>query len=734
MSASALDAAGSAPVAAAPAAEEKSRAQAAMEATYGAAPGKEAAADGEEFYEDDEDDEEDDDEPWTLFSDFIDENGAAGVRRPANGGAAGPGVLGKAGAAGLGGLGGGGGGGGAAAKEFGASASRVQVGDFSSRNVGSAVSTSARESEKKLDKDRVRHKDKADRATSEQVLDPRTRQMLDKLVSNGTLRAIHGCISTGKEANVYYAESAEGDRAVKIYKTSILVFKDRDKYVTGEYRFRHGYCKSNPRKMVKVWAEKEMRNLKRLYSEGLPCPLPVALKNHVLIMSFIGSAEGQAAPRLKNAELNARQMRDAYAQVVRLMRRMYHRCRLVHADLSEYNLLYFDGLVYVIDVSQSVEHDHPHAMDFLKKDAENMTRFFATAGGHSSAVATMSVQELFEFVTRDDLADDDATIDAYLADMARKVEARARSGAAEPTAAEQVAAAVFLGAPVLRRLDEIDDYEKEFALQKKAGAVESFRADAIHNLAIHGSANQTKQQQQVPKEEAKAAAPVPKPAKAVAPAVAAKATAAAAAAPAAAPAASKAHAAHAHAAKPSAKAVVAPPTLAAARDQDLFAGLLLPQAGDQDTLTNAASTLPEPGYVSDGAEDEDEEDEDDEEEDDLPANANHTLAKSRRVMTHVTFGDDDEDDSDEDDDDDDEDDDEDDESDSGDEGKSDHEDGEGAAHGPGTPGWVERPVLTAEQLRAERKAQKKQAKEAQAEKRKTKMKKKDKKKKLKSKK
>lgn len=50
---------------------------------------------------------------------------------------------------------------------------------------------------------------------------------------------------------------------LQVYKTSILIFKDRDKYVSGEFRFRHGYCKHNPRKMVKTWAEKEMRNLIR---------------------------------------------------------------------------------------------------------------------------------------------------------------------------------------------------------------------------------------------------------------------------------------------------------------------------------------------------------------------------------------------------------------------------------------------------------------------------------------
>lgn len=40
-------------------------------------------------------------------------------------------------------------------------------------------------------------------------------------------------------------------------------FRDRDRYVQGDYRFRYGYCKHNPRKMVKTWAEKEMRNLMR---------------------------------------------------------------------------------------------------------------------------------------------------------------------------------------------------------------------------------------------------------------------------------------------------------------------------------------------------------------------------------------------------------------------------------------------------------------------------------------
>ena len=85
--------------------------------------------------------------------------------------------------------------------------------------------------------DRLRVRDKKDRATAEQVMDPRTRMILFKLMNRGFITQINGCISTGKEANVYHATGKDDTQlALKIYKTSILVFKDRDKYVTGEFR------------------------------------------------------------------------------------------------------------------------------------------------------------------------------------------------------------------------------------------------------------------------------------------------------------------------------------------------------------------------------------------------------------------------------------------------------------------------------------------------------------------
>eukprot|EP00163_Fabomonas_tropica_P015021 TRINITY_DN2737_c1_g2_i2.p1 TRINITY_DN2737_c1_g2~~TRINITY_DN2737_c1_g2_i2.p1 ORF type:complete len:645 (-),score=209.11 TRINITY_DN2737_c1_g2_i2:82-2016(-) len=322
--------------------------------------------------------------------------------------------------------------------------------------ISSKVTGTLKQHERAVEAIRVRTKDKSDRATSEQVLDPRTRLILFKMLSKGVVNVVNGCLSTGKEANVYHATNEAGSEfAIKIYKTSILVFKDRDRYVSGDYRFRKGYSKHNPRKMVRTWAEKEMRNLARLEAAGIPCPHPILLRQHVLLMDFIGK-EGWPAPKLKDAKLSDSKMRAAYGDCIRLMRRMYHDCRLVHADLSEYNMLYYKNTLYFIDVSQSVEHDHPHAIEFLRMDCKNVTDYFAR-----NKVRTMSYRELFDFITDPSITADN--IDAYLEKMMEIVGNRSSNVTAE----EEVSANVFQQVFIPKTLDDVVHFERDLA---KAGS------------------------------------------------------------------------------------------------------------------------------------------------------------------------------------------------------------------------------------------------------------------------
>ena len=250
---------------------------------------------------------------------------------------------------------------------------KINIDDFEGPNLNQSVTNVLNEKNRTIENNRMRVKDKSDRATAEQVMDARTRIILFKMLNKGIIDEINGCISTGKEANVYHARSKTGiEFAIKIYKTSILVFKDRDKYVSGEFRFRHGYCRSNPRKMVRTWAEKEMRNLNRLQQGGIKSPKPILLKSHVLLMDFIGE-NGFPCPKLKDAVLQTSEPRKLYRECVEIMWKLYNKCKLVHADLSEYNILYHEESLVIIDVSQAVEHEHPMAFEFLRKDCTNIT-------------------------------------------------------------------------------------------------------------------------------------------------------------------------------------------------------------------------------------------------------------------------------------------------------------------------------------------------------------------------
>ncbi len=320
--------------------------------------------------------------------------------------------------------------------------------------------------------DQGRDKDKADRATSEQVLDQRTRMILLQLINRGVLGEVHGAISTGKEANVYGAvahpDGPEGpaiQRAIKVYKTAILSFKDRERYITGEHRFRPGAEKGSNRRMVRLWAEKEFRNLRRIHAAGIACPEPVQLRLHVLVMGFLGDRRGYAYPRLRDAAVPAaadaegggeEPWRYLYVQLLGIMRRLYQVCRLVHADLSEYNILYDRQRLYIIDVSQSVEHDHPRSLEFLRMDIKNTGDFFRRQG-----VDTLPDRAIFDFIIAPGGAVEEPALEQA---VDRLYAARSAAGADEgPRAAAQaeVDNEVFRNQYIPQTLEQVYDIEKD---------------------------------------------------------------------------------------------------------------------------------------------------------------------------------------------------------------------------------------------------------------------------------
>jgi len=236
---------------------------------------------------------------------------------------------------------------------------------------------------------------KLDVSTRDQVIDSRTRIMLQGFLNADIFSCVNGAISTGKEAVVFHAENADGaEFAVKIFKTTLNEFKNRQEYVEGEHRFRHVPLKQNPRRLIRLWAEKELRNLKRIERVGLRCAKAVLLKRHILVTEFIGK-NGVAAPKLRDAVLSTAQLLSAFQQMALMTRAMFQQCLLVHCDWSEYNVLWFEENLYIIDLAQGVDISHTHALRFLQRDCLRVCEFFRNR--HLSGVP--SSRQLFEFVT-----------------------------------------------------------------------------------------------------------------------------------------------------------------------------------------------------------------------------------------------------------------------------------------------------------------------------------------------
>jgi RIO kinase 1 len=229
-----------------------------------------------------------------------------------------------------------------------------------------------------------------ERATVEEVFDQTTRMVVFDMLNSGVFYELNGVVSSGKEARVYWATDKESkDLAVKIYLTSSAEFKKgMHKYIEGDPRFKD--VKHDTRSLMSVWAQKEFRNLKEATDAKVRVPKPIAVKSNVVVMEFIGE-QGVSAPSLK--EQPPENPEKVYKIIVTSIKRLYQKAKIVHGDLSEYNIMMWKGKPVVFDMSQSVSIQHPLADELLVRDLTNVNRFFSRLN-----VEVISVEELHKMV------------------------------------------------------------------------------------------------------------------------------------------------------------------------------------------------------------------------------------------------------------------------------------------------------------------------------------------------
>lgn len=224
-------------------------------------------------------------------------------------------------------------------------------------------------------------KDSNERKVMEEVFDRATLFALNQLLTRGEIDYLNGVVRAGKEARVYWGVAPDGTaRAVKIYLTASAEFKRRLRYIAGDKRF--GKIPGTSRGIIKIWVQKEYKNLKTAADAGIRVPKPYAFNENVLIMEYIGEPP---APAPIFAETEVEQ--GDYEWTMETIKKLYQKAELVHADLSEYNIFKTENEDILFDMGSAVLTSHPESKELLTRDVTNMVRFFKKRGiGSDEAV------------------------------------------------------------------------------------------------------------------------------------------------------------------------------------------------------------------------------------------------------------------------------------------------------------------------------------------------------------
>jgi len=189
---------------------------------------------------------------------------------------------------------------------------------------------------------------------------------INALVKAEIITSFGQTLGVGKEADVYDALSpAEQRIAVKFHRLGRISFR--------QTRRKRGYIREHSSWLFQshLAAEKEFQAMKLAHEKGVSVPQPLSQNRHVIAMGMI---EGGELSRYKDIGDAKKVLRE----ILRNLKKAYLKANIIHADLSEYNLiLQPDGHILIIDWPQAVKTDHKNAKELLERDLKNILTFFS---------------------------------------------------------------------------------------------------------------------------------------------------------------------------------------------------------------------------------------------------------------------------------------------------------------------------------------------------------------------
>ena len=189
---------------------------------------------------------------------------------------------------------------------------------------------------------------------------------INALVKAGVIESFGQSLGVGKEADVYDALNSNGKRiAVKFHRLGRISFR--------QTRRKRGYTREHSTWLFQshLAAEREFQAMKLVYENGVSVPEPISQNRHVVAMGMI---EGAQLSKYKDIGKPEKVLKE----ILRNLRKAYLKAHLIHADISEYNIILKpDGHILIIDWPQAVKTDHANAAELLERDIKNVLTYFS---------------------------------------------------------------------------------------------------------------------------------------------------------------------------------------------------------------------------------------------------------------------------------------------------------------------------------------------------------------------
>jgi RIO kinase 2 len=206
---------------------------------------------------------------------------------------------------------------------------------------------------------------------------------INTLVKAGVIGSFGQALGVGKEADIYDALSPSGNRlAIKFHRLGRISFR--------QTRRKRGYIRERSTWLFQshLAAEREFQAMKLVYENGVAVPEPICQNRHVIAMGIIEGGELAKYRDVGNAE-------NVLREILLNIKRAYLNAHVIHADLSEYNIILKpDGEILIIDWPQAVRTDHSNAKELLERDLKNVLIFFKRKFN-----LKLAVEEAYAYVT-----------------------------------------------------------------------------------------------------------------------------------------------------------------------------------------------------------------------------------------------------------------------------------------------------------------------------------------------